>query len=67
MHEQISDRELDYLIDQWSSKYYRHTGSTAPIVSALRELKLRRAQVGLLKTVREGQSEEIADLKARDK
>jgi hypothetical protein len=62
---QISDRELDYLINKFSDKYYAHTGSNAPIVAALRDLQLKRAQVAMLKDANAALSEDLDNLKSQ--
>ncbi|MHC4646796.1 MAG: hypothetical protein ACYTBJ_14960 [Planctomycetota bacterium] len=46
--DQISDNELNYMIDQFSDKWRKYAGPNWPIESALRELLEARKTIMLL-------------------
>jgi hypothetical protein len=48
MNDQISDNELNYLIDQFADKWRKYTGPNWAAEKALRELLEARTKIALL-------------------
>jgi hypothetical protein len=59
--QEISDHELDHLIDLFGDKYRKYIGSNGVIKQALSELRVARAQIAMLRDANALMADELDD------